>query len=99
MILRPPISTRTDTLFPYTTLFRSYHLKSFYVLIGTKNIEEAKTMEPYYWAAHHINENYHVTSSRKTCRRRWRQPADRWPPSPVVLRGPSSGSPPPLGHS
>src|SRR3546814_6712714 len=25
MILRPPISTRTDTLFPYTTLFRSLH--------------------------------------------------------------------------
>src|SRR3546814_11908015 len=24
MILRPPISTRTDTLFPYTTLFRSF---------------------------------------------------------------------------
>src|SRR3546814_1886537 len=24
MILRPPISTRTDTLFPYTTLFRSH---------------------------------------------------------------------------
>src|SRR3546814_19068274 len=24
MILRPPRSTRTDTLFPYTTLFRSY---------------------------------------------------------------------------
>src|SRR3546814_4520470 len=24
MIRRPPISTRTDTLFPYTTLFRSY---------------------------------------------------------------------------
>src|SRR3546814_5836864 len=23
MILRPPVSTRTDTLFPYTTLFRS----------------------------------------------------------------------------
>src|SRR3546814_12710776 len=23
---RPPISTRTDTLFPYTTLFRSYAL-------------------------------------------------------------------------
>src|SRR3546814_18261102 len=23
MILRPPIHTRTDTLFPYTTLFRS----------------------------------------------------------------------------
>src|SRR3546814_1587679 len=24
MIRRPPISTRTDTIFPYTTLFRSY---------------------------------------------------------------------------
>src|SRR3546814_15784041 len=24
MTLRPPRSTRTDTLFPYTTLFRSY---------------------------------------------------------------------------
>src|SRR3546814_5280499 len=26
MIRRPPISTRTDTLLPYTTLFRSGHL-------------------------------------------------------------------------
>src|SRR3546814_15055599 len=26
MIRRPPRSTRTDTLFPYTTLFRSRHL-------------------------------------------------------------------------
>src|SRR3546814_7416564 len=26
MILRPPIPTRTDTLFPYTTLFRSLPL-------------------------------------------------------------------------
>src|SRR3546814_4614011 len=28
MILRPPRSTRTDTLFPYTTLFRSDHARS-----------------------------------------------------------------------
>src|SRR3546814_16102864 len=27
MILRPPRSTRTDTLFPYTTLFRSVGLR------------------------------------------------------------------------
>src|SRR3546814_3079631 len=27
MIRRPPRSTRTDTLFPYTTLFRSTHIK------------------------------------------------------------------------
>src|SRR3546814_10555171 len=26
MIRRPPRSTRTDTLFPYTTLFRSYSM-------------------------------------------------------------------------
>src|SRR3546814_18652509 len=28
MIRRPPISTRTDTLFPYTTLFRSVPLRT-----------------------------------------------------------------------
>src|SRR3546814_19078403 len=28
MIRRPPRSTRTDTLFPYTTLFRSQRLQS-----------------------------------------------------------------------
>src|SRR3546814_19584312 len=27
MIRRPPRSTRTDTLFPYTTLFRSFRLE------------------------------------------------------------------------
>src|SRR3546814_2605988 len=27
MIRRPPRSTRTDTLFPYTTLFRSVHVQ------------------------------------------------------------------------
>src|SRR3546814_6836016 len=27
MIPRPPRSTRTDTLFPYTTLFRSRHVR------------------------------------------------------------------------
>src|SRR3546814_5157157 len=29
MIRRPPRSTRTDTLFPYTTLFRSWRFLSF----------------------------------------------------------------------
>src|SRR3546814_20632084 len=35
MIRRPPISTRTDTLFPYTTLFRSNtgHFASDIVLV------------------------------------------------------------------
>src|SRR3546814_10661646 len=34
MIRRPPRSTRTDTLFPYTTLFRSAGLSSFAVEFG-----------------------------------------------------------------
>src|SRR3546814_16719572 len=38
MIRRPPRSTRTDTLFPYTTLFRSFSLfKKFYVVEGREN--------------------------------------------------------------
>src|SRR3546814_11048449 len=39
MIRRPPRCTRTDTLFPYTTRFRSYgHLKLSAVIDGLGNI-------------------------------------------------------------
>src|SRR3546814_8737442 len=34
MIRRPPRSTRTDTLFPYTTLFRSMRQPNFYAETG-----------------------------------------------------------------
>src|SRR3546814_3100114 len=34
MIRRPPRSTRTDTLFPYTTLFRSFPTKSLPSFLG-----------------------------------------------------------------
>src|SRR3546814_4792523 len=34
MTLRPPRSTRTDTLFPYTTLFRSWLISACCELIG-----------------------------------------------------------------
>src|SRR3546814_2008597 len=40
MIRRPPVSTRTDTLFPYTTLFRSFlgttvpGFPNFFILYG-----------------------------------------------------------------
>src|SRR3546814_16543292 len=33
MIRRPPRSTRTDTLFPYTTLFRSPQITGFLLLL------------------------------------------------------------------
>src|SRR3546814_13285067 len=35
MILRPPRSTRTDTLFPYTTLFRSFEKSGRPVPLGS----------------------------------------------------------------
>src|SRR3546814_9395382 len=38
MIRRPPRSTRTDTLFPYTTLFRSIHFAPGHVGPLFKNI-------------------------------------------------------------
>src|SRR3546814_18690252 len=34
MIRRPPRSTRTDTLFPYTTLFRSGYIQGLWNLTG-----------------------------------------------------------------
>src|SRR3546814_13341945 len=47
MIRRPPRSTRTDTLFPYTTLFRStflvcsFWLADAYTMIGRRGDAEA----------------------------------------------------------
>src|SRR3546814_6750594 len=36
MIRLPPRSTRTDTLFPYTTLFRSFH---FFEVANVRNLD------------------------------------------------------------
>src|SRR3546814_7253308 len=36
MIRRPPRSTRTDTLFPSTTLFRSNHMRQLALLTGAQ---------------------------------------------------------------
>src|SRR3546814_980579 len=41
MIRRPPRSTRTDTLFPYTTLFRSYSLEGGQAGLALRNAEMA----------------------------------------------------------
>src|SRR3546814_9288594 len=40
MIRRPPRSTRTDTLFPYTTLFRSY--SDFWMLRIEDKLDQTK---------------------------------------------------------
>src|SRR3546814_13950848 len=39
MIRRPPRSTRTDTLFPYTTLFRSFVARA----LGERQFNEVRT--------------------------------------------------------
>src|SRR3546814_5465440 len=39
MIRRPPRSTRTDTLFPYTTLFRSLGHQMLGIAVGAKTIK------------------------------------------------------------
>src|SRR3546814_2139520 len=46
MIRRPPRSTRTDTLFPYTTLFRSYQALGNQIntiAIGTNSLADAES--------------------------------------------------------
>src|SRR3546814_3703917 len=41
MIRRPPRSTRTDTLFPYTTLFRSLHAQRLHEVLHPIGGEDA----------------------------------------------------------
>src|SRR3546814_15029417 len=40
MIRRPPRSTRTDTLFPYTTLFRSERDECFHAFYGHRRMHD-----------------------------------------------------------
>src|SRR3546814_12520000 len=42
MIRRPPGSTRTDTLFPYTTLFRSAEAREFVQQVMPHNLRKLK---------------------------------------------------------
>src|SRR3546814_11273928 len=44
MIRRPPRSTRTDTLFPYTTLFRSPALVGECLALGRQMLQDRKRM-------------------------------------------------------
>src|SRR3546814_2562804 len=62
MIRRPPRSTRTDTLFPYTTLFRSHDVancgtkSSLGVMSTSLSHSDAKTMRPTKRSEEHTSE-------------------------------------------
>src|SRR3546814_17191585 len=47
MIRRPPRSTRTDTLFPYTTLFRSTIKRCFVSVIATRLVSHVTQRRPH----------------------------------------------------
>src|SRR3546814_3144363 len=51
MIRRPPRSTRTDTLFPYTTLFRSWHG---WLHRTTDVLPEDAPIQPKSWEKPHV---------------------------------------------
>src|SRR3546814_6152617 len=55
LILRPPRSTRTDTLFPYTTLFRSSQHPGGFVLTQER-LDELVPIEPARMEDRHIIE-------------------------------------------
>src|SRR3546814_9765979 len=69
MIRRPPRSTRTDTLFPYTTLFRSGAVDC-----RVLTIEPNKALS-YTWAAHGLESvvTWTLTPSGKGTRLRMEQ--------------------------
>src|SRR3546814_9446488 len=76
MIRRPPRSTRTDTLFPYTTLFRSAHQS------GPCNDDLADRLYAKYRAgprrSRHLGRERYSTSRDELFLLRWQgQPASR----------------------
>src|SRR3546814_1096693 len=65
MIRRPPRSTRTDTLFPYTTLFRSYYTKGY----DTASIDfEGKRGDCAYNAANGTSTHTYVDETPVNCK-------------------------------
>src|SRR3546814_4074540 len=60
MIRRPPRSTRTDTLFPYTTLFRSGH----------KRVDHGEARDHQVGRADRVRRLHEVRSHRHGCQQR-----------------------------
>src|SRR3546814_7914026 len=98
MIRRPPRSTRTDTLFPYTTLFRSAHAVALRVVSGrldgcgidvdphgARGAEQAGTDRQHSAAAPHVE---HVLATDEVVlQRREHEPRRRMRPGPEGATG------------
>src|SRR3546814_6513820 len=68
MIRRPPISTRTDTLFPYTTLFRSWNFRGIFKRDRSGNLLDAGgNMATYGTDTAHIVDPKDPEKWRKSC--------------------------------
>src|SRR3546814_10014051 len=72
MIRRPPRSTRTDTLFPYTTLFRSLHVRG---LPGSPDLvfPKRKAVVFVHGCFWHRHEGCRYTTTPRTNEDFWRQ--------------------------
>src|SRR3546814_1661364 len=66
MIRRPPRSTRTDTLFPYTTLFRSHRAKRGEML--DRLMGRSVFAEPDRIMRHHIRSEEHTSELQSLMR-------------------------------
>src|SRR3546814_3633275 len=75
MIRRPPRSTRTDTLFPYTTLFRSELLERAtikdFLIVRTEGKREVKRNQKLYNLDVIISIGYRIKSQVATKFRQW----------------------------
>src|SRR3546814_13082942 len=78
MIRRPPRSTRTDTLFPYTTLFRSRHRKVTRTPRHTRgNSGPLRRAHSYSLTRVPAPSRFHVRSSRRSPDQRFNAAANR----------------------
>src|SRR3546814_18079288 len=76
MILRPPRSTRTDTLFPYTTLFRSPQSATRKGdLAANCLLDQLRPAGVLQWIRAHRRDHRHLTARcRKPFAKRWSVP-------------------------
>src|SRR3546814_18957274 len=91
MIRRPPRSTRTDTLFPYTTLFRSrtpsFSHRELPRLLGRPAHDDAR---PEFDDHHHrLADLHHRATDDVASRRRRATRADRAAPITAAVRHPA----------